>query len=61
MLCDESTLLQFKNMFGPMQFLEVQGMGVGENRQYNLLVTPVLNPVPPAVIVPAEEMPNPNP
>jgi hypothetical protein len=49
MLCDENGLQYLRAILRPetIQFLEVQGMNVGTDNKFNVLVTPVLAPVPP--------------
>ena len=50
MICDDRGIQQLRAMFNPecVQFLEVNGMPLGNNNAYNLLVTPILPPVNPA-------------
>lgn len=47
MICDEKGIEVLKNAFKGecIQFLEVQGMGMGPGNAYNLLVTPILPPI----------------
>lgn len=46
MVCNEPYMQMFSSMFKPeaVQFIELQGMSVQENK-YNILVTPVVAPV----------------
>ncbi len=62
MICDERGMEILKNAFRQesVQFLEVQGMNMGETNQFSLLVTPVLPPVNRAVIS-QEGAPEPEP
>lgn len=57
LLCDEHGLTVLKHLFKSesLQFLEVQGMNLNAENQYNLLVTPVIPPVNPVV---AKEVPS---
>ena len=50
MLCDDAGMESLKSVFkeNTVQFLEVQGMNLNGENKLNLLVTPVLAPVPPA-------------
>lgn len=66
-LCDELGMTVMKNLFRSeaVQFLEVQGMNLNAENQYNLLVTPVISPVNPVVAkeapiqtTPEEEIPD---
>ncbi len=54
MLCDDMGMEALKRVFKEctVQFLEVQGMNLNAENRINLLVTPVLAPVPPAFIPP---------
>lgn len=51
MLCDEEGRKSLEALFRreAVQFLEVQGMGMG-GQPYNLMVTPIMPPVPQAEV-----------
>lgn len=52
----EEGVKRFGQIFrGDLQFIEVQGMGVGGHADYNLLVTPVKPVVPMADIAAVEQ------
>lgn len=48
MLCDERGMEILRSVFQNIQFLEVQGMNMSPANQFNLLVTPIIPPVPQA-------------
>lgn len=48
LLVDDVGMSTLKSAIPSIQFLEVQGMDVGNNNSIKLLVTPVLPPVTPA-------------
>lgn len=49
----EDALLRLQEKLGPdVKFLEVQGTMLNHDNRYNVLLTPVLPPVPPAVFQP---------
>lgn len=53
LLCDETSKSVLETcLSGVIQFLEVEGMNLNGQNQYNLLLTPVLNFVTPADIMP---------
>ncbi len=46
MVCDETSMEKLAAVFREnIQFVEVQGMSMTQNAQYNVLVTPVIPPV----------------
>ncbi len=55
MICDENGIAALQKVLraDAVQFLEVQGMNMGNTNQYNILVTPVLQPLPSAAITEA--------
>lgn len=59
LICDEAGMKTLESAFKSetIQFLEVQGMNLNGENKLNLLVTPVLSPVPPAVIMPPAQPP----
>ncbi len=54
LLCDEVGMLKLQDVFkeNTVQFLEVQGLNLNAENKLNILVTPVLPPVTPAIIQP---------
>jgi len=59
LVCDEIGMSVLAKMLraDSIQFLEVQGMTMGENNHYNLLVTPVVPQLPVAETPTAPETP----
>lgn len=57
LLCDDDTKVALENVIKGIEFLEVQGMNLNAENKYNLLVTPVLPPVNPAVFTPIPQSP----
>ncbi len=59
MICTEEGLEILGKVFKTeaIQFLEVQGMNLNGQNNYNLLVTPVIPPLNPATIAPIPESP----
>lgn len=59
LVCDENGMGALTKMLraDAIQFLEVQGMTMGENNHYNLLVTPIVPQLAPAEVPPASEIP----
>ncbi len=51
MLCDENGVQFLRSLIRPetIQFLEIQGMNVGTDNKFNVLVTPVVPPLTPVV------------
>lgn len=54
LLCDEIGMTNLQDVVkeGTIQFLEVQGLNLNAENKLNILVTPVLPPVTPAIIQP---------
>lgn len=54
LLCDEVGMYKLQDVFkeGTIQFLEVQGLNLNAENKLNILVTPVLPPVTPAIVQP---------
>ncbi len=59
MICDEIGMKSLQNVMKTecVQFLEVQGMGMGNGGAYNILVTPVLPPINQAITPTLEHNP----
>ena len=47
LICEEAGMKALEALIKGLQFIEVQGMDVGNNNVYKLLVTPVIPPVAP--------------
>lgn len=56
LMVDEEGMARFQAMFrGDVRFLEVNGMDLGGNQAYKVLVCPVVPPVPMAEQIPVAQ------
>jgi hypothetical protein len=61
MLCDEDARLQLEKVFKNVEFLEVQGVNLNAENKFNILVTPVIPPVNPVMMLPEITQPGEQP
>lgn len=54
MMVDEAALVKVGAVFSGIQFIEVQGMDIGSDGRFKIMVTPVIPPLP-GVAVPVKE------
>ena len=55
LMVDEASMAQLSMVLRGVGFIEVQGMSLGGNNEYKLMVTPVVPPLPTATITAPED------